>query len=31
MDALFVLLATLAALVAVDLTTIDWNEGRSSR
>jgi hypothetical protein len=31
MDALFVLLATLAAVVAVDLTSIDWNGGRSSR
>ena len=31
MDALFVLLATLAALVAVDITTIDWNGDRSSR
>ena len=31
MDALFVLLATLAAVVAVDLTSIEWNGGRSSR
>jgi hypothetical protein len=31
MDALLVLLATLAAVVAVDLTSIDWNGGRSSR
>ena len=31
MDALFVLLATLAAVVAVDLTSIDWNGGRFSR
>jgi hypothetical protein len=31
MDALFVLLATLAAVVAVDLTSIDWNGGRPSR
>ena len=29
MDALFVLLASLAAIVAVDLSTIDWNGGRS--
>ena len=31
MEALFVLLAALAALIAVDFTTIDWNgtlEGR---
>lgn len=31
MDALFVLLAALAAIVAVDLTTVDWIGGRSSR
>lgn len=31
MDALFVLLAALAAIVAVDLSTVDWNRGRSSR
>jgi hypothetical protein len=31
MEALFVLLAALAALIAVDLTTIDWNGKRSSR
>ena len=30
MEALFVLLAALAALIAVDLTTIDWN-GTSQR
>jgi hypothetical protein len=29
MDALFVLLASLAAIVAIDLSTIDWNGGRS--
>lgn len=29
MDALFVLLASLAAIVAIDLTTIDWNGDRS--
>ena len=28
MEALFVLLAALAALIAVDLTTIDWNGTR---
>jgi hypothetical protein len=31
MDALFVLLAALAAIVTVDLTAVDWNGGRSSR
>jgi hypothetical protein len=31
MEALFVLLAALAALIAVDLSTIDWNGTRSSR
>ena len=31
MDALFVLLASLAAIVAIDLTSIDWNGGRSTR
>ena len=31
MEALFVLLATLAALIAVDLTTIDWNGSRPGR
>jgi len=29
MDALFVLLAWLAAIVAIDLSTIDWNGGPS--
>jgi hypothetical protein len=29
MDALFVLLASLAAIVAIDLTSIDWNGGGS--
>ena len=31
MDALFVLLAALAAIVAVDLTMVDWTGGRASR
>jgi hypothetical protein len=31
MEALFVLLATLAALIAVDLTTIDWKGQSRSR
>jgi hypothetical protein len=31
MDALFVLLASLAAIVAIDLTTIDWSGGRPGR
>ena len=30
-EALFVLLAALAALIAVDLTTIDWNGTREGR
>ena len=31
MEALFVILAALAALIAVDLTAIDWNGTRPSR
>jgi hypothetical protein len=31
MEALFVLLAALAALIAVDFTMIDWNGTRPSR
>jgi len=30
-EALFVLLAAIAALIAVDLTTIDWNGTRHGR
>lgn len=31
MEALFVLLAAIAALIAVDVTTIDWNGTREGR
>ena len=31
MESLFVLLATIAALIAVDLTSIDWNGTRQGR